>query len=71
MAMLKLLCESYLFRVVTIWSQSTNLSLWNFAQRWHDVGVLQENHYSCVVFFEESAGKGASNGEQGGFRAMV
>jgi hypothetical protein len=28
---------------------------YEFLQRWHDVGVLQENYYSCVVFFEESA----------------
>jgi hypothetical protein len=42
-----------------------------FCKEGNDVGMLQDSHYSCVVFLEENASMGANDGRQGDCRVMV
>jgi hypothetical protein len=59
----KLLCESYLFCAVTIWCQSTNSSLWNFAKMAWCWSVVRELLFLHCVLWRKCG--------QGGCRVMV
>jgi hypothetical protein len=48
MVMLKLMCENYLFHAPQFGAKAP-ICHHGILQNWHDVGVLQENYYSCIV----------------------